>query len=111
MYSNLKKFLERGKDQVFIDALVAVILVEIKIKSGVIDENLILKSSSRNCVYDGELYKHSAQIKTAVPPKVINEIKNLLQDSLSESFESYSQIKNWLVEKVDISHCSLSVNL
>lgn len=74
MYDNLAKFINRANERVFNDSLMRVVVVEIKLKSGQINEEMILpRCYNKAIVYDGETYNKCAQIKDLIPKQMCNE--------------------------------------
>lgn len=61
---NISKFINKAKELRFNDALMNVVITEIRLKSGVLNEEMILpRSSNKGLYYNGEFYEQSAMIK------------------------------------------------
>lgn len=86
-----------------------VLITEIKLKSGEINEEMILpRYYNKGIAYNGEFYKKSAMIKDLLPQKALIEIKTLTVAGSALDFETDAEIKNWIVAKTGINDCSLS---
>lgn len=98
MYNNLKNFFIKGKDQLFCDNIAKLLVVEIKLKSGNINENLLLQCDKiTNLVYNGEHFTNANIIKKGVPVKALIELQTLVAEGSKLDFETDAQIKNWII--------------
>jgi hypothetical protein len=94
---SILKFINNGKDQRFTDALVKLMLIEIRLKSGSINEDMILPADSGNCVYDGVIYRKSDIIKIRLSKQTLSELQNIVLIGSEMAFENVAQVKNWLI--------------
>lgn len=103
MYNNLKNYFTKGRDQFFCDNLSKVLVVEIKLKSGNINENLLLQCDEvTNHIYGGERYKSVKSIKKGVSAKALTELQTLVAEGSKLNFENDAQIKNWVILQTGI---------
>jgi hypothetical protein len=54
-------------------------------------------------------YEQSGTIKQIMPQKALSQLKAAIKEGSKIPFSDKSEIKNWLVDTIGISHCSLSV--
>ena len=106
---NISKFINKAQEQRFNDALMNVVITEIRLKSGILNEEMILPCNNKGIYYNGEFYEQSAMIKDLVPQKALLELKALVETGSKLNFENKQQIKNWIVNETEIKDCSLAV--
>lgn len=110
MYKNLASFINNANERIFNDRLIILTVTEIKLKSGDINEEMILpRYYSKDCLYNGEKYESAGMIKDVIPKAALSELKQLIIEGSNADFKSVAEIKNWIHEKTKIKHCSLSV--
>jgi len=110
MYEEIKRFINKAEERRFNDALMRMTIVEIKLRSGDINEHTIMpRYYNKGCRYDGMFYEQSGTIKQIMPQKALSQLKAVIKEGSKIPFFDKSEIKNWLVDKIGISHCSLSV--
>lgn len=87
----------------------AILIVEIELKSGAIVEQTILpRYYNKDCIYQGVVYKKSGFIKDVVPKKALAELQALAKEGSERDFSNRNEIKLWIHERTGISLCSLS---
>jgi len=110
MYDNISKFINDSNERIFNDRLMIMTIIEIMLKSGCINDELILpRYYSKDEIYDGEKYERAGMIKNVVPKKALAELKNLVSIGSKINFDSKASVKVWIQETTGISHSSLSV--
>jgi len=103
MYNNFKNFFNKGKDQKFCDNIAKFLLVEIKLKSGEINEDILLQCDKiTNLVYNGEHFTNANTIKNGIPKSALAELKKLVAEGSKLNFENDAQIKNWVILQTGI---------
>ena len=104
-FKNIASFFERARERPFNDALSHYIAVEIKIK-GQLNENIILpRYYNKSVIVDGITYKKSATPASLLPKKALEEVKELVILGGKQNLKNYTEIKMWLVKKMEISYC------
>lgn len=85
-------------------------VTEIKLKSGDINEEMILsRYYDKGVWYQGEYYDRSGIIKDVLSKKALSELKHLIMNGSKIDFENVAQIKFWIEQQTGIESCSLSV--
>lgn len=108
-FQNLSKFVNKAEDQIFTDYLMRILVLEIKLKSGEINKEVILPiSANKSIVYAGEVYEKSTMIKDFLPKKALKELNELLDMSIEVTFNDKAEIKNWIRKETDITDCALT---
>ncbi len=109
-YRNLAAFVNKANERIFNDRLIILAVTEIRLKSGGLNEELILpRYYAKDCVYNGERFERAGRIRDVMPAKALAELKALIVEGSKKDFKNNSQIKNWIHERTNIQQCSLSV--
>lgn len=111
MYKNLKRFFEQHFDNYFKDDFMRVIIVEIKIKSGELNVNQLLRSSNSGTFHEGEFYENASIISETVPTKSLEEAISLVIAGSDISFETNSDIRKWIKKQTGLKDGDLAVAL
>lgn len=88
----------------------AVIITEIMLSSGCVNENMILpRYYNKGIMYNGEYYDHSGSISEILPKKALVELHQLVSSGSKCNFKTKYEIKQWISENTNINDCSLSI--
>jgi hypothetical protein len=108
-YSDLAKFINKSHERRFNDALMRVVIIEIKLKSFDFNENMILPRYFRKSVeYQGETYLESAFIKDLLNKKAIIQTKELIKKGSQMDFKNTDHLRNWISQETGINNGSLA---
>ena len=108
MYNELSNFINKSHERRFNDSVMRMIIIEIKLKSGEFNEEMILpRYFNKPTVYNGEVYERSVAIKDYMPKKAIVQAKALVKKGSSLQL-SKSQIADWIVEETSINKGSVA---
>ena len=111
MSTGLSKFINKAYERPFCDALVQLIAVEIKQKTGDFDEHMILPAYFKHRIDDGVFgysYEPSAHIDDMLSKDKLAECRQIIKEGRLLGFQNYQEIKNWLMKRSGFSHCALS---
>jgi hypothetical protein len=109
MYQDLSYFINKSHERRFNDSVMRMIIVEIKLKSGELNEEAVLpRYFNKGVEYDGEVYEKSAVIKDFMPKKAIEQAKSLIKKGSLICFENKESIMNWIVEETNINRGSVA---
>ena len=108
-YNDLAKFINKSHERRFNDALMRLIIVEIKLKSFDFNENIILpRYFNKSVEYDGEIYLRSAFIKDLLSKKAIIQTKELIKKGSQIDFKTTEHLRHWISEETGINSGSLA---
>ena len=108
-YVDLAKFINRSYERRFNDALMKLIIIEIQLKSGDFNEEMILpRYFNKSTVYQGEVYKKCAIISELLSKKSILQAKELVKKGSLLDFKNTEQLRNWISDETGINSGSLS---
>ena len=109
MYKNLAVFINKSEERIFNDSLMNVAATEISLKSGAINNQMILpRYYNRSCEYEGEVYERCGIIQEVLPNKALKELNVLVAAGSSLDFESKSALRVWIQKETGINDGSLS---
>lgn len=99
-----------AKERRFNDALMSVIVTEIMLCSGCINENMILpRYCNKGTWYAGEYYERCGTILEVLPKNALLELRQLVILGSKFNFKTKSEIKQWISKNTTINDCSLSI--
>ena len=108
-YNDLAKFINKSHERRFNDALMKLVIVEIKLKSFDFNENIILpRYFNKSVEYEGEIYLRSAFIKDLLSKKAIIQTKELIKKGSQIDFKNTDHLRNWISEETGINSGSLA---
>ena len=108
-YNDLAKFINKSHERRFNDALMRLVIVEIKLKSFDFNENIILpRYFNKSVEYDGEIYLRSAFIKDLLSKKAIIQTKELIKKGSQIDFKTTEHLRHWISEETGINSGSLA---
>lgn len=108
-YNDLAKFINKSHERRFNDALMKLVIVEIKLKSFDFNENIILpRYFNKSVEYEGEIYLRSAFIKDLLSKKAIIQTKELIKKGSQIDFKNTEHLRHWISEETGINSCSLA---
>ena len=108
-YNDLAKFINKSHERRFNDALMRLIIVEIKLKSFDFNENIILpRYFNKSVEYDGEIYLRSAFIKDLLSKKAIIQTKELIKKGSQIDFKTTEHLRHWISVETGINSGSLA---
>jgi hypothetical protein len=114
-YANLQEFINSESDDIFNNQLITLVLMEIKHKSGNINENIVLLCSNRHrVVYGGNAikeryYKHYSNLKQELPVAALNELNLLIFEGSKMDFPNAHKCKHWLFCQTGINWITLAI--
>ena len=108
MYTDLAKFINNAKERIFNDTLMKLVGIEIKLKSGNLNEEIILpRYYDKGIWYNGEYLERCGMIKNILPRKALEQLKELVRMGAKIDFETNSAMRNWIADTTGINDCSL----
>ena len=108
-YNDLAKFINKSHERRFNDALMRLVIVEIKLKSFDFNENMILpRYFNKSVEYEGEIYLRSAFIKDLLSKKAIIQTKELRKKGSQIDFKNTEHLRRWISEETGINSGSLA---
>ena len=108
-YNDLAKFINKSHERRFNDALMKLVIVEIKLKSFDFNENIILpRYFNKSVEYEGEIYLRSAFIKDLLSKKAIIQTKELIKKGSQIDFKNTEHLRHWISEETGINSGSLA---
>ena len=108
-YSDLAKFINKADERRFNDTLISVLVLEIKLKTGEINPQMILpRYHSEHIIYNGEYHAFHGKIGDVMPKKALRQIQQLAQKGASLDFAKHTDILEWLHNETGITRCSLN---
>lgn len=108
-YNDLAKFINKSHERRFNDALMKLVIVEIKLKSFDFNENMILpRDFNKSVEYEGEIYLRSAFIKDLLSKKAIIQTKELIKKGSQIDFKNTEHLRHWISEETGINSGSLA---
>lgn len=114
-YANLQEFINAEFDDTFDNQLIVLTILEIKYKSGEINENIVLLCSNRPCVVYGEngvkerYYKHYSTPKQELPPAALKELQQLIFEGSKRDFANAHECKHWLFCQTGINWITFAI--
>jgi hypothetical protein len=114
-YANLQEFINAEFDDTFDNQLIVLTILEIKYKSGEINENIVLLCSNRPRVVYGEngvkerYYKHYSTPKQELPPAALDELKQLIIEGSKRDFANAHECKHWLFCQTGINWITFAI--
>lgn len=114
-YANLQEFINAEFDDTFNNQLIVLTILEIKYKSGEINENIVLLCSNRPRVVYGEngvkerYYKHYSTPKQELPPAALDELKQLIFEGSKRDFANAHECKHWLFCQTGINWITFAI--
>ena len=94
MYKDFTKFINKGKERLFNDSLINVIVTEIKLKSRELNEYMILpRNCNQGILYNGEFYEKSNMIINMLSAKSLIQAKKLVKEGSEVDFKNTFEIK------------------
>lgn len=114
-YANLQEFINAEFDDTFDNQLIVLTILEIKYKSGEINENIVLLCSNRPRVVYGEngvkerYYKHYSTPKQELPPAALKELQQLIFEGSKRDFANAHECKHWLFCQTGINWITFAI--
>ena len=108
-YANFADFINAEIDITFNNQLIALTILEIKYKSGEINENIVFLCDSRPQVVYGQYgvkeryYKHYSTPKQELPPAALTELNLLICEGSKRDFANAHECKHWLFLQTGIN--------
>jgi hypothetical protein len=109
-YARFATFINNSRERCFNDRLMLLLVLEIKLKSFELNEELILpRYQNKSFEYKGEKYESSAMIKDVLPQKALSELKELVCEGGERDFETLAECKEWIHHTTGIARGSISI--
>ena len=105
----LADFFNKAKERIFNDNLICSMALEIKLKSGNINEYLILPTYfDHNFFYNGVRIPYYISIQKMLSKEYLKELQSIIKEGSSMDFKNYNEIKKFLQKKmIGINDCCL----
>jgi hypothetical protein len=103
-YKSLTAYIKQKNNRIFKDNLLRLMLVEIKLKSGQIDEYMLLPTTYKSGVYCGRCwYEGYNHIINILSEKILQQVKQLVSKGSQMNFYNYLEIQKWITEKTGLT--------
>jgi hypothetical protein len=99
--SKLTMFLNKSAERRFNDGLVQTMAVEIKLRSGGINEHMILPTYYKREFYDqGEYLPYDAPVRMVMPKAALAEAQEIVAEGSRLNLSGWVEIRMWLQQRL-----------